>query len=248
MKRLRRKHQLNKSFKYIVSHEYGSKTGRPHHHAIIFGWTPANQSYLQKAPSGEPLYTSPELEKLWPYGYHSIGEANEKTAYYIASYALKSNTYRDTDNTTGETVEYTDSMDSSRNTAIGYEYFINNYKQLTQLGTILPRYYVKLLETAPDRLENKITKQKKICPKFKEFALQSQDHLQIYQDNLMINYKNSKTAHQRFAKFVITEQKQSIDSNFRTAPEEKKKIDSLKYYLRSDRDTYHKQEKKNAKS
>lgn len=215
MKKLRRKYQHNVSFKYIVSHEYGGKTGRPHHHAIIFGWTPSNQEYLQKAPSGEPLYTSKDLEELWPYGYHSIGDANERTAFYIASYSLKSNTNHFVDPTTGETMELTDSMDSSRKTAIGYEYFMKYYDRLASSGELLPRYYVKLLD--------------------RHFP----DYLEIYENNLLLNFTKQKSSQQKLAKFVITSQKEALSqSGYRTAPDKKKEIDNYKNILRHDRDMY----------
>ena len=87
MKKLRKK--LKRKIRYMVSYEYGSINYRPHMHALIFGYSPNNQEFLKKTPSGHNLFTSREIESLWSKGFHSIGEANEKTAYYIASYALK---------------------------------------------------------------------------------------------------------------------------------------------------------------
>ena len=107
MKRLRK--HLKHKVRYMVSHEYGSNTFRPHHHAIIFGYTPKDQKFLKHTSKGEAIYTSEEISKLWKHGFHSIGNANEKTAYYIASYALKGKKHKLTDPTTGETVEVSDS-------------------------------------------------------------------------------------------------------------------------------------------
>ena len=137
MKRLRDKLHPQK-IKYIASHEYGGKSGRPHHHAIIFGYNPDNQKFLQKTPSGHNLYTSPELDSLWDYGFHSIGEANVKTAYYIASYALK-NKPHDITSPDGEILSLSDSMTCSHE--IGLSYLMKNARQLVDSGNSLPRYY-----------------------------------------------------------------------------------------------------------
>lgn len=213
IKRLRK--LTKQKLKYIVSHEYGSKSGRPHHHCIIFGWNPSNQVYLQKAPSGEPLFTSEQLEKLWPYGYHSIGTANEKTAYYIASYSLKSSKHSIICPNTGSITEVSDSMDSSRRTAIGYEYFMQHYQQLSQLDELLPRYYVKLLDR------------------------HYPDYLEIYQNNLNIKQNNPKGSFERLAKFVITNQKdENANNNFRSQPNVKKERDGLRKILEMNRDEY----------
>lgn len=71
--------------RYFVAGEYGSQTGRPHWHAVLFGRTFPRMSQL----SGS-LYRSPVLEGLWPYGFSSIGSVNPQTARYVAKYAVKS--------------------------------------------------------------------------------------------------------------------------------------------------------------
>lgn len=212
MKRLRK---LTKTkLKYIVSHEYGGRTGRPHHHAIIFGWTPPSQDYLMKAPSGEPLFTSKTVDKLWPYGYHSIGEANAKTAYYIASYSLKSNSVDVNNKTTGEVTTVKDTMNCSTRPAIGKEFFMQNVDQILATEKYIPRYYIKLLE-------------KHFPEKFEE-----------YQNNVNYNLQ-SRGDHERYAKYVITEQKENRQSEgFRTAPEKIRAATNYKDHLRRNRDSY----------
>ena len=116
MKRLRKLTKLK--LRYMVSHEYGTQKFRPHHHAIIFGYNPKDQKFNRTTPKGEKLFTSPELEKLWKHGFHSIGTANEKTAYYIASYSLKGKKHSYTDNNSGEIIEVNDCMDCSKRPAL----------------------------------------------------------------------------------------------------------------------------------
>ena len=149
LKRLRK----TKKLRYMVSYEYGTKNFRPHMHAIIFGWSPSDQEFLMNSPAGYPLYTSKEVSKYWcdpetrnEIGYHSIGQANEKTAYYIASYALKGKERTIIHPNTGEEVTLRDEMDSSKRPAIGLEYFLDNVDQLVASGEPLPRYYEKKLE------------------------------------------------------------------------------------------------------
>lgn len=215
MKRLRK--QLKVKLRYMVSHEYGGKTGRPHHHAIIFGYNPCSQKYLMEAPSGEPLFTSTEIEKLWPFGFHSIGTANEKTAYYIASYSLKSSKHNITNPNTGEIITVTDSMDASKRPAIGAEYFHKNKQQLIDSDTFLPRYYQKLLERDyPNLLEQYEEKQAHNMSKIQQ-----------------------RGDHQKLAKYVTTlQQKNQSISTYRQTPESIDSDTRYKNHLKDNRDNY----------
>lgn len=186
VKRLR-KSQFKK-LRYMVSYEYGSQYFRPHMHAIFFGYNPSNQEFLKKTPSGHNLMTSPEIEKLWPYGFHSIGEANEKTAYYIASYALKGKTKTIYHPNTGEEIEISDTMDVSKRPAIGLNYLLKNKQQLVDSGEMLPRYYQKKLEELdPDLFEE-------------------------YQNNMNLKIKNRDSG-ELYAKYVIDNQKNHASSS-----------------------------------
>ena len=66
--------------------EYGSTTKRPHFHACIFGWDFSDRLYFKRTESGEIIYTSRTLERLWPYGFSSIGNVTFQSAAYIARY------------------------------------------------------------------------------------------------------------------------------------------------------------------
>lgn len=184
MKKLRRK--LKRKIRYIYCGEYGSKTGRPHFHAIIFGWYPSNPQYLMKTKSGSLLYVSSELESLWDKGFSSIGEANGATAYYIASYALKGKQHILAD---GQVVN--DYMDCSKRPAIGLEYLKENYQQMIDAKERMPRYYLKkLAEFAPDALE--------------EYENQTMEKITQRGDSEL------------YAKYIIDQQKLNSDSEFRT--------------------------------
>lgn len=45
--------------------------------------------YLFDSPSGEPIYTSPTLERLWSYGFVTVGTVTFESAAYVARYCLK---------------------------------------------------------------------------------------------------------------------------------------------------------------
>ncbi|AXL15221.1 replication initiator protein [Microviridae sp.] len=212
--------------KYMCSHEYGGKTQRIHHHAIIFGYNPNNQKLTRYAPSGEPLFTSPDLDQKWKLGFHSIGSANEKTAFYIASYSLKSLTQEIT-NEDGEIDEISDSMSCSN--AIGLSYFVSNMEQLINADQPLPRYYVKKLTQFSDP---EYPEEKRLIP-----INEADTWLQIYEQKQMENY-NPRGSHEILAKYTIDLTKNKSDSEYRSAPDTKAKDEFLTKHLRFKRDQY----------
>lgn len=87
IKRLRSAHP-GLEIRFFGCGEYGSVNGRPHYHAIIFGYDfPDKQGFSGVGFSS--LYRSPELEKLWPYGISSIGEVSLESCAYVARYSMK---------------------------------------------------------------------------------------------------------------------------------------------------------------
>jgi len=107
MKRLRKKFK-NKKIRYYHCGEYGDKNFRPHYHAIIFGLEFQDQK-LFTVNNGEKLYTSETLEKIWPFGFSTIGNVTFESAAYVARYVMKKvngknakNHYERIDSNTGE--------------------------------------------------------------------------------------------------------------------------------------------------
>lgn len=139
MKRLRKKHQV----RFFHCGEYGSRYGRPHYHAIIFGHDFRPWEAVGKTQSGEILYMSEELAELWKLGRHQVGEMTFKSAAYVARYIVDKKTgldatrpdpdgltyYESVDPTTGEVTavrpEYTT---MSRRPGIGKPWY-DKYKQ-----------------------------------------------------------------------------------------------------------------------
>lgn len=96
MKRLRKAREvvdlppgeLHVGPRFLQAGEYGG-LGRPHHHAVLFNCGFSDRVYHGQSPSGERLYRSAELERLWPYGFSSVGEVSQASAGYVARYTLK---------------------------------------------------------------------------------------------------------------------------------------------------------------
>jgi len=86
-KRLRRAIQPER-VRYFYVGEYGSTSGRPHYHALLFGFAPADQE-LFTVRGGFPVFTSALVDKLWPLGLHEIGSVTPQSAAYVAGYIRK---------------------------------------------------------------------------------------------------------------------------------------------------------------
>lgn len=168
MKRLRKKHP---NIRFFHSGEYGEKNLRPHYHALIFGYDfPDNK--LFKKSKGHNLYTSEELQKLWPYGHTFIGDCNFHTSAYTARYIIKKingdqakDHYWRTNPETGEMDEIEPEYATmSRRPGIGYNWFQkyktdvypHDYVVINGFKVKPPRYYDNLLpEGERDQIKKK---------------------------------------------------------------------------------------------
>lgn len=89
MKRLR-KHYSDMNIRFFACGEYGSKTKRPHYHAIVYGIDFSEDRQIwQTTKDGFIEYRSPTLEKLWKFGYSMIAEVNWNTCAYVSRYCTK---------------------------------------------------------------------------------------------------------------------------------------------------------------
>lgn len=226
MKTLRNK--TKKKLSYIVSHEYGSQTFRPHHHAIIFNHNFNNQKFLKTTKSGENIFTSPELDNIWTNGYTSIGTANEKTAYYIASYALKGKKHEIL-LPTGEYAKVSDTMDSSKQPGIGLEYLEKNYKQLINSKQPLPRYYTKKLSCYPDLTPKQIKKLKQ-QNKYKLYQ-NMYDYYSLYEQQIKFS---TRSDYELMSKHKLDYVKTSnVNSEYRISEDDKKHHNWMHKHLKT---------------
>ncbi len=152
--------KTKKKLRYFMSGEYGEPTeknnfiARPHFHAIIFGYRPADLK-LANIRNGSRNYISESLTHHWPYGTHEIGYVSFKNAGYVARYVLKK---QQLDKSTGElphdgkTPPY---IRMSNRPGIGKTWFDKYQTDLFPHDyailpdgrqTTVPTYYRKLLE------------------------------------------------------------------------------------------------------
>lgn len=124
-------------------HEYG-KNGKKHWHLIVFNHDFADK-VLYTNKNGVPLYTSKNLEHLWPYGYNTVGDVSEASAMYQAQYMEK-------DAKNGNLKSKKQSH--SKHAGIGKPFFLKHYSQILRLGFVpiggrklpVPRYFEKLAD------------------------------------------------------------------------------------------------------
>lgn len=158
MKRLRK--SAGSGVRFYHCGEYGPKHGRPHYHAILFNFDFFDKRYLF-SPEGEKIYRSAELERLWPYGYSTVGDVTYQSAAYVARYIMKkvvgkgAEAYYE-----GRKPEYTT---MSRRPGIGKAWFTEFYEDVFPDDFVIvdgrkqsvPRYYDSLYEyTYPSDFES----------------------------------------------------------------------------------------------
>lgn len=80
---------LDFPIRYFHCGEYGEGLSRPHYHACIFNFDFQDKQFFKFSATGEKLYISDSLSKLWPYGHSWIGSLTYESAAYCARYSLK---------------------------------------------------------------------------------------------------------------------------------------------------------------
>lgn len=88
MKRLRKEFGPNR-VRFYMCGEYGPLNWRPHYHACLFGIDFDDRVFERQLPSGANIYRSDTLERLWPYGYSSVGDVTFESAGYVARYCVQ---------------------------------------------------------------------------------------------------------------------------------------------------------------
>lgn len=76
-------------FRFLHCGEYGEENERPHYHALLFGQDFRGDRRKFGERKGHAIYGSETLSKLWPYGFHEIGEVSYDSAAYVAGYVVK---------------------------------------------------------------------------------------------------------------------------------------------------------------
>lgn len=87
LKRLRKSIEPAK-VRYFHCGEYGERSGRPHYHALFFGYEPKDKKRVERS-SEHPYWTSVELEATWGQGRCILGNVSFESAAYVARYVTK---------------------------------------------------------------------------------------------------------------------------------------------------------------
>lgn len=88
MKRLR-KAAPGRRIRFFMCGEYGENFGRPHFHACLFGFNFPDRIFDRESGSGARVDRSQLLERLWPFGFSSVGDVTFESAAYVARYCMK---------------------------------------------------------------------------------------------------------------------------------------------------------------
>lgn len=164
IKKLRRQykyHHNHEGIRFYACGEYGGRTQRPHYHIAIFNcdvtvW--GDLELLRNNTSGNPLWTSPKIEKIWGKGFITIGDLTPESAGYIARYMLKKQKGNERwyYEANGLIPEYTTMSNKPGISRLWYEQHCDEYwlydrivipkKNSKPLKIKTPAYYDKLLE------------------------------------------------------------------------------------------------------
>lgn len=77
-----------KAIRFFACGEYGEKTMRPHYHVLLFNHDFHDKELWRNNDDGR-LWTSKSLDRLWPFGFSSLGRVSFHSAAYVARYAMK---------------------------------------------------------------------------------------------------------------------------------------------------------------
>lgn len=128
--------------RYFMSGEYGETTNRPHYHALLFNIKITDLLYWSKSPTGEKLYMSETINKIWGKGEVKIGAVTWNSAAYVARYIMKkamgadAEINRKTDPTTGEILQQ-EYCQMSRRPGIGETWLKKYYTDVYPHGTVV---------------------------------------------------------------------------------------------------------------
>lgn len=162
MKRLRKEFSHEK-MRYYHCGEYGDRSGRPHYHALVFGFDFPDKTQWS-VRNGFPVWRSCRLEALWPFGYAELGSVTFASAAYAARYVMKKadqvgrKKKYNVDDVTGERYEIepeyaTMSRGGRFGRGLAYGWYAQYGEEVARLESVVvagkelppPRYYDDLL-------------------------------------------------------------------------------------------------------
>lgn len=142
--------------RYLNCGEYGPKTKRPHYHAQIWNFIPADLIFWKRDRRGYDLFNSPNLSKIWGKGYVVIEYANSKTAGYIARYCTKKCTRTEEEEQRMKEKHQIEFIGASSNGFIGWTYW-EKYKDIIKknMAIIMKQNDHTIIRKIPKIMEKK---------------------------------------------------------------------------------------------
>ncbi|AXH77214.1 MAG: replication initiator protein [Microviridae sp.] len=139
--------------------EYGSTTGRPHYHVILYNCDFTDRKPHYTSNAGHQVFTSKKLTDLWGKGNAEFGFATPASIAYLYKYILKKKSRKEKlagpllietpDGVTHEVAH--EFIESSRNPGIGAhlresESIKKGFLSVNGVRTKLPKYYLNWLK------------------------------------------------------------------------------------------------------
>lgn len=156
--------------RHFACGEYGEQLGRPHYHAIVFGWFPSDAVLVKR--SGElSLWTSSLLRETWGFGHASVGSVSFDSASYVANYASKqiqTNREDEARRLAGRAREF---VVMSRRKGIGATWYEKFYSDVYPSDEVVvrghvtrpPRFYDQRFEAAYPEIYEKIKSRREVA-------------------------------------------------------------------------------------
>lgn len=172
IRRLRKKH--GRKIRYYMCGEYGENEFRPHYHACLFGIDFTDKT-LWRERDGVRVYRSKTLERIWPYGFSTVGTVTWQSAAYTARYVMKKVTGQNAEehymraDEHGECYQLKPEYTSmSLKPGIGHSWFEAYESDVYPHDEVIvdgkrfkpPRYYDKLLERKNPQLLEELKKER----------------------------------------------------------------------------------------
>lgn len=171
LKRLKKNRSSKENpIRQIYCGEYGTLTGRPHYHLILFNCDFADKKNHYRTDSGHQVFTSKTLTALWGKGNVEFGFAEPSSIAYLFKYVLKKKTRKEKQagpliiERDGITYEVDhEFIEASRNPGIGAHLrdspsLKKGYLTVNGSKKKLPKYYLEYLRkndpAAYDHIQN----------------------------------------------------------------------------------------------
>jgi len=152
--------------RYYQCGEYGEDMGRPHHHAIVFGYDPTDKNLLWEE-KGFQYWDSEIIKDAWKMGHVVVSDVTRESALYVSRYLTKGVSRLERDSHyKGKMPEY---ATMSRNPGIGAGWVEKYRDDITNVdGVVCPGGYIcrpgRYYDSKRDReeLENAKLKRKEM--------------------------------------------------------------------------------------